>query len=256
MSLAGPDSLVRNAPLPFAAGVSLAFGLLGFFSPCVLPLVPGYLSFLASSVGGADRRPRAVLGAALFVLGFSAVLVVEGTAFGAFAMAFRQDAPVIQRVLGAVTVVLGLAYLGWLRIPQVAIDARAVSRFGWLGAPLVGAAFGIAWGPCLTPKAGAVFALAYDQTAAGRGAVLMLCYGCGLGVPFVAAAWVVRGSRASAASCARTASAFVGSAAPRSSCWVWRSQPGCGRSGVIGCGRASGSAVRAATRRPTRRRRA
>ena len=122
----------------------------------------------------------------LFVLGFSAIFVAEGVAFGALGTALRDHAVTVQRVLGVVTIAMGAVYLGFVPLAQGNIRARSVA--GLAGAPLVGAAFGVAWGPCLTPAVSAIVSMAYEQSSAGRGALLSLFYCFGLGLPFVAAA--------------------------------------------------------------------
>lgn len=202
-SLADSATYVRHAPLPLAAGLSFLFGALGFFSPCVLPLVPGYLSYLASLVGASDAdakadrslQRRALCGVALFVLGFSTLFAAEGSLLGVVGAVLRDRAIDLQRAFGLLVTAMGLVYVGGMPMSQGAVGVRLRAGLGLAGAPIVGAAFGLAWGPCLTPVASAVLSLAYDQSAAGRGAVLMLFYGLGLGVPFIAAAagvgWLV-----------------------------------------------------------------
>jgi cytochrome c-type biogenesis protein len=205
------SGLVTDGPLLVAAAVAALVGLVSFASPCVLPLVPGYLSYVtglagagagtaapttASAGGGTatavrtevdQRSPRGrmVLGAALFVLGFTVVFVAFGAAFGGLGRLLLQHADVLTRVFGVVTIVMGLAFLGWLPFLQrtARLSARPVA--GLAGAPLLGVVFGLGWTPCLGPTLAAVNSLAYVEATAGRGALLGVAYCLGLGVPFV-----------------------------------------------------------------------
>jgi cytochrome c-type biogenesis protein len=185
----GLSGTVTDGPLLAAAAVAVLVGLIGFLSPCVLPLVPGYLSYVAGlSAATAEAehgRRRMVTGAALFVCGFTAIFVAEGVLFGSLGASIRDHTVAIQRVLGAITVVLGIVFLGGIGFLQREWKIHKLPVAGLLGAPLLGATFGLAWGPCLTPTVGAVYSLAYTQGTAGRGAFLMLCYCAGLGIPFL-----------------------------------------------------------------------
>ncbi|WP_375489705.1 cytochrome c biogenesis CcdA family protein [uncultured Jatrophihabitans sp.] len=182
---------VTDGPLLAAAGVALLVGLIGFLSPCVLPLVPGYLSYVAGLSGADDgpdaqRRPRRmVAGAALFVLGFTTIFVAQGVLFGALGATIRDHTLGIERVLGVVTIVLGVVFLGGIGVLQREWRVHRLPRAGLVGAPLLGVAFGLAWAPCLTPTFGAVYSMAFTEGTAGRGAFLTVCYCVGLGVPFV-----------------------------------------------------------------------
>lgn len=184
---AGLSSTVVDGPLLAAIGVAALVGLIGFLSPCVLPLVPGYLSYLAGVSG--DVRPsqrRLVSAALLFALGFTIVLVV--TADALFVGLGRQVATHragIEQVLGAVTIVLGVVFLGGLRFAQREWRIAWRPAAGLLGAPLLGATFGLAWTPCLTPTFSAVVGLAATESTATRGAVLTTAYCLGLSLPFV-----------------------------------------------------------------------
>jgi cytochrome c-type biogenesis protein len=181
---AGFAGTVQNGPLLVAAAVAALVGLVGFLSPCVLPLVPGYLSYVAGLSGANDRR-RTVLGAVLFVLGFTVVFVAEGAVFGGLGEAIQDHRLGIERLLGVVTILLGLVFLGWIPALQREVRLRRLPKAGLAGAPLLGATFGLAWTPCLTPTFAAVYGLAYSQGTAGRGAFLAVAYCLGLGVPFV-----------------------------------------------------------------------
>ena len=178
---------VTNGPLLVAAGVAALVGLIGFLSPCVLPLVPGYLSYVAG-LSGTDARPRPgrmVGGALLFVLGFTVIFVAQGAVFGGLGAAIRTHTLAIERVLGVVTIVMGIVFLGGIGPLQREWRIHRLPRAGLLGAPLLGAAFGLAWAPCLTPTFGAVYSLSFQQGTVARGAFLSACYCLGLGVPFV-----------------------------------------------------------------------
>jgi cytochrome c-type biogenesis protein len=203
--------LVTDGPLLVAGGVAALVGLISFASPCVLPLVPGYLSYVTGLVGTGTRtttteavaagggtatavrtetderspRGRMLAGALLFVLGFTLVFVAFGAAFGGLGRLLLEWSDVLNRVFGVVTIVLGLAFLGWLPFLQrtARITARPVA--GLAGAPLLGIVFGLGWTPCLGPTLAAVNSLAYAEATAGRGALLGVAYCLGLGIPFV-----------------------------------------------------------------------
>lgn len=197
---------VVYGPLLLGAAVALVAGLVSFLSPCVLPLVPGYLSYVTGLTGndvagrpGAGRRmrlgagrSRTFLGAALFVLGFTVVFVSYGALFGGLGRLLLLHQTLITTVLGAVTIALGLAFMGVL--PGFAREWRVHRRpaAGLVGAPLLGFLFGLGWTPCIGPTLAAVETLAAAQASAGRGALLSLAYCIGLGVPFVVAAFGFR----------------------------------------------------------------
>jgi cytochrome c-type biogenesis protein len=183
----GLSGTVYNGSFLAAAGVATLVGLIGFLSPCVLPLVPGYLSYVAGLAGSEDEpRPRRMLaGSLLFVLGFTAVYVTAGAVVGGLGSALRDHTAAIERVFGVVTIVLGLVFLGRFAFLQREFKIHKLPPIGLLGAPLLGVTFGLAWGPCLTPTLTAVTSLATNQATVGRGAWLMAFYCLGLGVPFV-----------------------------------------------------------------------
>jgi cytochrome c-type biogenesis protein len=199
---------VTDGPLLLALPVAAAAGLVSFLSPCVLPLVPGYLSYVTGLSGaelGDDRpapaggggtavaveapvevrRGRVLAGSLLFVAGFSAVFVTSGAFFGYLGSELLQYRTVLDRVLGALVVVLGLSFLGLLPQLQRTVKLSWLPSRGLLGAPLLGVLFGVGWTPCLGPTLAAVQTLAYTQASAGRGAVLTAAYCVGLGLPFV-----------------------------------------------------------------------
>jgi cytochrome c-type biogenesis protein len=181
------DTVTDGAMIP-AAGVALVVGVIGFLSPCVLPLVPGYLSYVAGLAGAEDtvgRPRRMVVGALLFVLGFTAVFVATGALFGTLGSSISVHHLLLERIFGLVTVGMGLVFLGQFRFLQRELKVHRLPQAGLVGAPLLGLTFGLAWTPCLTPTFGAVYAMAASQGTAGRGAVLSAVYCLGLGVPFV-----------------------------------------------------------------------
>jgi cytochrome c-type biogenesis protein len=186
---------VLSGSLLIAIPVAALAGLVSFLSPCVLPLVPGYLSYVTGLSGielSDGRRSRVVLGALLFVLGFSVVFVSYGALFGGLGSVLREYAEPITRVMGVVLIVLGLVFAGWL--PGFTREWRwhVSPAVGMAGAPLVGALFGIGWTACTGPTLAAVQALAFDDGSAARGALLSLSYCLGLGLPFIVAAVAYR----------------------------------------------------------------
>jgi cytochrome c-type biogenesis protein len=187
LASSGLANTVYSGPLIVAAAVAMLDGLIGVLSPCVLPLVPGYLSYVAGLAGsGEEPRPRRMLGgAALFVLGFTAVFVALGALFGRLGSAIADHLLLLERIFGSITIVLGLGFLGFIPALQREYRIHRLPQAGLIGAPLLGVTFGLAWGPCLTPTLSAVISLATNQATAGRGALLMVFYCIGLGVPFL-----------------------------------------------------------------------
>lgn len=199
------SDVVIDGPMLFAAPLAAAAGVVSFLSPCSLPLVPGYLSYVGGLSGsevsrsggagsgavalelkGAARR-RVLLGASLFVLGFSAVFTAYGAAAGALGGLLFDQSRTLTVVLGTVTVLLGLVFAGVLGFPGMSRTARLNVRpaAGLGGAPLLGALFAIGWTPCIGPTLAAVLSLSADSATASRGALLAFLYSAGLGVPFV-----------------------------------------------------------------------
>ncbi len=168
--------LLAAFPIAFIAG------LLSFLSPCVLPLVPGYLSFAA---GFSSNRGKLFLGSLLFVLGFSVVFLSYGAVFGGLGNKLVAHEVGISRVLGVVTIFLGLIFLGkFAMMPTIRPQMKTTG--GLIGAPILGFLFGIGWTPCIGPALAAVQTLAFQESSAVRGALLSLGYCLGLGLPFIA----------------------------------------------------------------------
>jgi cytochrome c-type biogenesis protein len=184
-----------DGSLVLALPVALVAGLVSFFSPCVVPLLPGYLSY-TTGLSGADlesaRRGRMLAGSLLFVLGFSFVFVSFGTLFGAVGNWLFQYKHDVTVVLGGVTILLGIAFLG--AVPWLQRDWRIhrVPAVGLLAAPLLGVLFGLGWTPCIGPTLSAITTLSVNEGSAGRGALLSFVYCLGLGLPFVVAALAYR----------------------------------------------------------------
>ncbi|MET9430373.1 MULTISPECIES: cytochrome c biogenesis protein CcdA [unclassified Streptomyces] len=190
------NETVFSGALLLALPIAVLGGLVSFFSPCVLPLVPGYLSYV-TGVTGTDlaeaRRGRMAAGAALFVLGFTAVFVSGGALFGYFGWTLQQYRETLTTVLGVLMILMGVFFMGlmpWFTQREYRFHKRPVT--GLVGAPVLGALFGIGWTPCIGPTLASVTALAADQGSAGRGALLTFAYCLGLGVPFVLAAVAFR----------------------------------------------------------------
>jgi cytochrome c-type biogenesis protein len=238
----GVGHLILSGPLLFAVPVAAAAGAVTFLSPCVLPLVPGYLSYVtgmsgvdaqaagpggtgASTTGAspsgtpagdgpgtgaaqapgpvavttvapsgpvtAGRRParsRAVLGTALFVLGFTAVFASVGVAFGGLGALLERHSVGLTQVFGVLTIVLGLLFAGVFdRIPVTGRILRPSirPRAGLAGAPMLGVLFGLSWTPCVGPTLTFVLTLSMTSGTAVRGAILTFAYGLGLGIPFL-----------------------------------------------------------------------
>lgn len=203
--------LAVSGPLLLAALLSMAAGTVSFASPCCLPLVPGYLGYLAGLVGSeapevtdpqaspVNRRWRVAGAALLFVVGFTLVFTAAIMAVLGLSDALITNQQLLQRIGGVITIAMGLVFLGAVPPLQRGMKLRHKPRDGLWGAPLLGAVYGLGWTPCLGPTLTGVIALASGTQVGpttGRGLLLILAYCLGLGLPFVLLAlganWAVR----------------------------------------------------------------
>jgi cytochrome c-type biogenesis protein len=182
---------ITDGSLLLALPLALAAGLVSFLSPCVLPLVPGYLAY-TTGLSAAEvfddegrRRGRLVAGALLFVGGFTLVFVSAGVLLGSFGGFLLENQDALQRWLGGITIVLGLAFIGFLPWMQRDVRLDRKPAVGLAGAPVLGMLFGLGWTPCIGPTLGAVMALGLNEGTAARGGILAVAYCLGLGLPFV-----------------------------------------------------------------------
>lgn len=184
--------LVLSGNLLVAIPIAILAGLLSFASPCILPLVPGYLGFVGGFVGGDGEgvtdprnRRRLILGVALFVFGFSIVFVTFGLLFGMAGLLLKQWMDIITRIAGVIVIAMGLVFIGQFTFLQRTVTPRWRIATGLTGAPFLGLVFGLGWAPCIGPTLTAVLALSLDGGSPGRGALLGAVYCLGLGIPFL-----------------------------------------------------------------------
>lgn len=175
------NQIILDGSLLAAVPVALLAGLVSFLSPCILPLIPGYLSFIG---GFAASRSRVVFGSVLFVLGFGVVFVVLGALAGSLGIGVAQI-KLVQRLLGVVIALLGLVMIGQFGFLQRTLRFQVRPNMGLWSAPVLGIAFGLGWTPCIGPTLSAVLALSLDQANVGRGVILASAFTLGIGVPFI-----------------------------------------------------------------------
>jgi cytochrome c-type biogenesis protein len=216
-------ALVADGSLLVAIPIAVLAGAISFLSPCVLPLVPGYLGFIGGAVSprpavavgastgsatvngsatGISRSPREgapateaertepgrgrlVLGVLLFIAGFTVVFVSIAMLGGTLGRFLLEYADVITRVLGVVIIAMGLVFIGWFGIAQRISRPQVRGNLGLIGAPLLGIALGIGWAPCIGPTLAVILTMAFDSGSTARAALLGVAYSLGLGIPFL-----------------------------------------------------------------------
>jgi len=192
-----PGQLVFDGALWVAIPLAVLAGLVSFVSPCVLPLVPGYLGYLGGTSvgegGAADTnqrtatadRARMIVGVGLFIAGFTVVFVSVTILGGTFGYLLLQYANVLTRIFGVVVIALGLVCIGFFGIAQRTLRPRVQGRAGLIGAPLLGFALGVGWTPCIGPTLAAILSMSWNLGDPARAGLLGLAYSMGLGIPFL-----------------------------------------------------------------------
>lgn len=193
----GIAETVASGSLILAMLLAFAAGIVSFASPCVLPLAPGYLSYVTGLTGaeiaGEERggtttvavKSRVLLGSVLFVMGFSVVFVSYGLLFGGLGSLLLEYQAIISRVLGVIVIVMGLSFMGVIPGMQREWRMHRMPNYSVWGAPVLGVLFGLGWTPCIGPALTAVQSLAFTEGSAARGALLSFVYCLGLGLPFI-----------------------------------------------------------------------
>lgn len=185
------EQLVGAGALWAAIPIAIVAGLLSFLSPCVLPLVPGYLGYISGAVLPKDKQgqlaPRGRLfgGVLLFIAGFTVVFMAMNIFSGGLGLFFLKYNDVITRVLGVIVIVMGLVFLGLFGFAQRQAKLKLGSNLGLVGAPLLGLALGLGWAPCIGPTLAVIMSLSWNTGDVWRAALLGLAYSLGLGIPFL-----------------------------------------------------------------------
>jgi cytochrome c-type biogenesis protein len=174
---------IFDGNLLVAMAIATLAGIVSFFSPCVIPLVPGYLSY-ATGMAEVKSRGRVLLGSILFVSGFTVLFVSYGLLFGKLGSLISQNSRLLSIILGLITMFLGIIFLFSEKFYR-SYKPNIKTRTGLIFAPFIGFAFGIGWTPCIGPTLGAVQVLAFESATAQRGAILSAAYCVGLGFPFI-----------------------------------------------------------------------
>lgn len=197
----GLEQTVADGQLLIASLIALAAGLVSFLSPCVLPLIPGYLAYVSgiadsnasSAANPADAklkdRRRMVLGSLLFVLGFTLVFLLLNILMGTVGLWLWDWQDLIVRIMGVVLILMGLVFMGAFSKMQGTTRLNLKPKIGLAGAPLLGIVFAIGWAPCMGPTLGVVMSLSLQSGSLARASVLAIAYCIGLGLPFVLAAF-------------------------------------------------------------------
>lgn len=197
----GINDLIGSGQLYLALPIALLAGLLSFLSPCILPLVPGYLGYVGGVTGndGKTDRRRLLLGVSLFILGFTLVFVAMNAAFGQLGTVLYVYGDTITRIAGVVVILLGLVFIGQFTFLQRSLKPSWLPATGLAGAPLLGIVFGIGWTPCLGPTLITITSISLNGGSPWLGVLLGIMYSLGLGIPFLLVAvgfgWVATSVR-------------------------------------------------------------
>jgi cytochrome c-type biogenesis protein len=176
---------ILSGQMAVALPVAALAGLVSFLSPCVLPLVPGYLGYVGGVTDGGQRRGRVVLGVLLFVLGFTVVFVAGSAAAGAVGFWLVRWRDLIVQLMGIVVIAMGLVFIGRFTFFQRTLKTSISPRTGLIGAPLLGIVFALGWTPCIGPTLAAINLISFQSGSVWQGVVLGIAYCLGLGIPFL-----------------------------------------------------------------------